>query len=354
MKQNEIIGKLSSAHDWLEDPSAVTGGIGEKSVRSIIENARRVSDLVLPEDKDAIRKLASDIESMVNGLCELRDEGKAASPQAQSLGRSINIKVKELNNLVNRAVQNVERSGPQGPAHTVAGKYEQATKWLSNLEFDDKGIGQQATKAMILDGRKIAQSCTPAQREDILSLCNEVEMLQRQLEDLCACGMGHSPRAQELAIKLNKKLVELKKMIENALISRVVEDFIDIYSPLKQFTEAVQLPEDVPNREIIFKEKARNLSQFSYRISQTARNVAVGLAQNKRLSEGLISFSNEVESLTPQIINAGQIRFSHPDNKSADEHFENLKSQYQNNLEKLRSMVDEAVDSVNFVNASGN
>ena len=73
---NAILSKLAPAHDWLEDPTAVTGGVGEKSVRSIVENAKRIADLVLPEDRDPIRKSANDIESMTNSLCELRDEGK--------------------------------------------------------------------------------------------------------------------------------------------------------------------------------------------------------------------------------------------------------------------------------------
>ncbi|XP_075589634.1 vinculin isoform X2 [Dermatophagoides farinae] len=349
---NAILSKLAPAHDWLEDPTAMTGGVGEKSVRSIIENARRISDLVLPEDKDPIRKSANDIESMTNALCELRDEGKIATPQAQSLGHSINNQLKNLSNLVNRAIQNLERSGIQGPAHTVSGRVDQASKWLSNLSFDDKGIGSQAIKALVQDGRKIGQSCNPAQREDLYNLCNQVEMLQKQLEDLCRRGLGHTPQAQELARKLKLKLRELNKMIEQALITRVVDDFIDIVTPLKQFTDAVHMAEGTPNRENNFQEKANNLSQFSQRVANTARNVGAGLAKNKRLAEGLMNYSNQIESLTPQLISAGRIRFTHPDNKSADEHFENLKSQYQENLERLRNMVDEAVDSVSFVNAS--
>lgn len=297
--------------------------------------------------------MASDIGSMVDALCELRDEGKAATPQAQSLGRAINNKLKELNGLVNRAIQNIERTGTQGPAHTVSGKFEQASKWLSNLNFDDKGVGQQAIKAIVQDSRRIGQSCPSAQREDIYDLCNEVESLSRQLDDLCRRGLANSPQAQEISRKLNKKLLDLKKLIEKALITRVVDDFIDIYTPLKQFIDAVHAPEATPNRERNFQEKANNLSQFSQRISQTARNVASGLAPNKRLAEGIINLSNDVESITPQLINAGRIRFTHPDNKSADEHFENLKTQYQDNIEKLRALVDESVNSVGFVNASG-
>jgi vinculin len=42
--------------------------------------------------------------------------------------------------------------------------------------------------------------------------------------------------------KLSHKLEELKKMIQDAVVSRVVEDFVDINTPLKQFTDAVHVP----------------------------------------------------------------------------------------------------------------
>lgn len=42
---------------------------------------------------------------------------------------------------------------------------------------------------------------------------------------------------------LSHKLHELKEKIQNAVVNRVVEDFVDIISPLRHFTEAVRVPE---------------------------------------------------------------------------------------------------------------
>ena len=56
-------------------------------------------------------------------------------------------------------------------------------------------------------------------------------------------GQGNSPQAQNLARQLAYKLHQLKNNIQGALVDRVVEDFCDITSPLKQFTEAVLAPE---------------------------------------------------------------------------------------------------------------
>jgi vinculin len=81
---------------------------------------------------------------------------------------------------------------------------------------------------------------------------------------LCRSGQGNSPQAQAVAkydifvvtgLKiflnnnnfffrlLSQKLDELKDKIQGALVDRVVEDFIDITTPLKQFTDAVLTPE---------------------------------------------------------------------------------------------------------------
>ena len=80
-------------------------------------------------------------------------------------------------------------------------------------------------------------------RGEITALCNEVESLSHQLSDLCRRGQGNTPQAQQLAKTLSQKLNLLKDSIQSALVNRVVEDFVDIVSPLKQFTDAVLTPE---------------------------------------------------------------------------------------------------------------
>lgn len=57
--QNAIASKLPTCHDWLEDPRAVVGGVGEKAVRSLLEYAQKVADRALPPDRDAIKKVSA-------------------------------------------------------------------------------------------------------------------------------------------------------------------------------------------------------------------------------------------------------------------------------------------------------
>lgn len=49
----------------------------------------------------------------------------------------------------------MERSGVQQPAHTVAGRLEQAQRWLNNPSLDDKGLGQQAIGLIVEEGKRV-------------------------------------------------------------------------------------------------------------------------------------------------------------------------------------------------------
>ncbi|XP_043197317.1 vinculin-like isoform X4 [Amphibalanus amphitrite] len=351
--ENAIAAKMQPATDWLQDPLAVRGGVGEKSLRSIVELSGRVADRALPQDRDAINKMAGDVTSMTDALCELRSSGQGTSPQAQGLARSLQGQLGDLHGLVRRAVANVERAGVRQPAHTLAGRLEQARRWLQTPDGPDRELGQRAIQLVVEEGRRAADNLSGQPRQQVLSLCDEVEGLSRQLADLVRRGQGNTPQAQALAKQLSAKLQQLKDRIQNALVGRVVEDFVDICTPLKQFTEATLAPEGTPGREQNFSDKADNLQRFSTRAARTGRMVAsAGASGNKKLSEALQASANEVESLSPQLVNAGSIRLQHPQNRAADEHFENLRRQYAESISRVRDLSDEAIDAAKFIRQS--
>ena len=53
------------------------------------------------------------------------------------------------------------------------------------------------------------------------------------------------------------------------------------------------------------------------------------------------------------MIKAARIVMLNPDNQAATEHFELLKRQWTDNVERLRNLVDEVVDAAAFVKAQG-
>ncbi|XP_076295915.1 vinculin isoform X4 [Lasioglossum baleicum] len=359
--QSAIESRIRAAYDWLDDGLALRGGVGEKSLRQIVEQAQRLADRYLPPSQaEPLNKLSSQIVTMTNALCELRQNERGTTPQAEALARGIKEKVNELRSSIASAIVAADKSGTTQTAHTVAGRLEQANKWLLNPQHDDKGLGQRAIALIIHEGKKnqqhvasVAEGLPGIHKAEILQLCDEVDNLSHQLGDLCAHGQGNTPRAQEIARQLSHKLYELKNRIQQAVVSRVVEDFIDITTPLKQFTDAVLAPEGTPGRDQNFNDRTHALQTFSNRAAKTARMVAAGgSGGNKKLAEALAASASQVESLTPQLINAGRIRMTYPNSKAADEHFENLRQQYAETMQRARALCDEATDSGDFIRTS--
>ncbi|XP_020715469.1 vinculin [Ceratitis capitata] len=343
---NAINNKSELANDWLSNPYALKGGVGEKALRQIIDNANEISERCLPQDAYPIRRLADEIAAMTNSLCELRQDGKGTSPQAESLARAIRGKLGDLQSLVRNAVVGVDKAGLQQTAHTIQGRLEQAVKWLEHPEINDGGLGERAVNLIVEEGRKVAEGCPGHQKAEIMQLCDEVERLKRQ-------AAGNTPAAKEAAKLLTHKLHELKAAVQNALVNRIVQDFMDVSTPLKQFTEAVMLPEGTPGREQNFNQKSNNLQAFSDRASKTSRMVAAGGAcGNKKIAEILLSSANQVDSLTPQLVNAGRIRMNYPASKAADEHLQNLKQQYADTVLRMRTLCDQATDPSDFIKTS--
>ncbi|KAL6264199.1 hypothetical protein P5V15_004281 [Pogonomyrmex californicus] len=156
--QSAIESRIRAAFDWLDDGKALRGGVGEKSLRQIIEQALRLAECYLPPSQaEPISKLASQIITMTDALCELRQNEKGTAPQAEALARSIKEKLNELRSLVASALVAADKSGIAQTAHTVAGRLEQANKWLLNPQHDDKGLGKRAIALIIHEGKKNEQ-----------------------------------------------------------------------------------------------------------------------------------------------------------------------------------------------------
>jgi len=348
-----IDGKMQGAQDWLRDPMAVQGGVGEKSLRSIVELAEKVAERSLPLDAEHLRRLAGDVSAMTDALCELRAEGRGATPQAENLARNIQSRLGEVAASVGQAASRLEKSGIQQPAPTVTGRLEQCRRWLEQPGVDDRGVGPQALQLIIDEARKVAEGLPPYLKSEILGLCSRVEAEQGRLLEAVRRGEASLPQAVSIARSLTNNIGAVADCIQGALVDRVVDDFVDIATPLKQFTDCVLTPADPTTREHVFDVKSANLVNFSNRVVSTAKLVATGnTSGNKKLAEALLATAGQVESLTPQLVNAGRIRMVYPENKAADEHFENLRRQFAETVTLTRTLADEATDSARFVGQS--
>ncbi|TMS37306.1 hypothetical protein L596_004265 [Steinernema carpocapsae] len=348
---------LTAALDWLGNPRDRPGAIGEKAIRRICDYSEKIAARALPEDSSVIRRAVSDIMSMADAICELRTQGRydnqgLAASCAQKLKELVG--TKEIDGVLPGVITRTERFGGAHPAHTLGGRLEQALRWLENPHIDDNGLGLQAIKSMLDEARNLADTLNPADRNTLLGICSDIDRLASQLADLERRGLGNSPEAHALRAQLRDKLRELADFMKRVLTDKVVEDFADITTPLKQFVDAVYAPPHAPNREGNLEDRGRNLENHSSRCTSTALLVAkCGPCKNKRTVEALIDTAHQVNAMTPQVINAGRIRL-HNNTESADQHFDNLRRTYADALNRLRSHVDDAIDTADFVYASEN
>ena len=348
-----IDSRMQQAMDWLRDPMAVEGGMGEKSLRNIIEMTHKIADKSLPIDAEHLRRLASDVTSLTNSLCELRATGRGATPQSENLARNIQSRLAEVVASVSQAANRLEKSGIQQPAPTIVGRLEQCRRWLEQPGVDDRGVGSAALQLIVEEARKVGDSLTGSKQAEIMGLCSKIESEQGRLVEAIRRGEANSPQAVSLAKSLSSKVTALTDCIQGALVDRVVEDFVDILTPLKQFTDCILTPGDPATREQVFNTRSGQLVHFSDRVSNTAKLVATGnTAGNRKIAEALLTSAEQVESLTPQLVNAGMIRMVYPENKAADEHFENLRKQFAETVLLTRTLADEATDSGKFVGQS--
>ncbi|VDM60306.1 unnamed protein product [Angiostrongylus costaricensis] len=346
---------LTAALDWLADSRAQPGAVGEKAIRRILDYADRIASRALPEDSYAIKRSISEIQSLTDAICELRAHGRYDN---EGLAASCAEKLKELigtkhsSGILPDALLNAQRIGGAHPAHTAAGRLEQALRWLDNPGMDDGGLGLRAVKLMTEDARRLADRLNPQDRAHLYDLCSDIDRLANQLADLEQRGLGNTSEANAIRQQLKDKLRGLADFMKRILTDRVVEDFADITTPLKQFVEAVHAEPHVPNREVNFSDKADRLRQHSGNMTSTARLVATcGPCKSKNTIEAIIDTAEKVDQMTPQLVNAGKIRL-HNQTDAAEQHFENLHRQYGDALHRLRSHVDDAIDTHEFVRAS--
>ncbi|XP_041466870.1 vinculin-like isoform X2 [Lytechinus variegatus] len=348
-----ITNQMTMAQTWLANPNGEPGGLGEKAVRDILRDARRVADRLEGPQRERLLAAINEIEAMMNELCDLRAKGQGNSPRALQLSKQIGERLENLHRMVDGSVKEAIRSGVTRTAYTLAGKVEQAQKWLRNPAQDDKGVGRKAIAGIVAQGRKVAQNLTGPERSELLRLCDEVEGLSQQITDLVNRGQGNSPACLEAARRLAEKLPVLQKAIENALVREVADVFMDTTTPLKELERAAKAPINVPDRQQTYTSKATIFLRHANKLSDTAKLVAEAGASNDRpLVVELNTKAQEVKDLAPQVVAAGKVLLLNPDEPNAVAHFDELKKEYVGKVEALTDLVDQAVDTVEFVKAS--
>lgn len=343
-----IARRLDAAQAWLADPNG--GPEGEENIRALLAEAKRIADLCEdPKERDDIRRSISEIAGLTARLVELRKQGKGDSPEARALAKQIGAALLTLQSKTNRAVANMR---PAKPAVTLEGKMEQALRWVNNPGVDDRGVGQAAIRGMVGEGRRLAGGLLGPYRQDMTGRCDRTEALMTSLADMAGRGEAEAPHARATAAQLQDSLKDLRQHMQEVMTQEVSDVFSDTTTPIKLLAVAATAPPDAPNREEVFDERAGNFETHAGRLGATAEKAAAVGTANKTTVEGIHAAVKHARELTPQVTSAARILLKNPGNKAAYEHFDTMKNQWIDNVERLTGLVDEAIDTKSLLDAS--
>ncbi|XP_029305533.1 vinculin-like isoform X3 [Cottoperca gobio] len=394
-----IARRLDAAQAWLADPNG--GPEGEENIRALLAEAKRIADLCEdPKERDDILRSISEITGLTARLMELRKQfklqhrvtnrwhilpawkiccclstlgisptirflfeyvvqqmglwylgggGKGDSPEARALAKQIGAALLTLQSKTNRAVANMR---PAKPDVTLEGKMEQALRWANNPGVDDRGVGQAAIRGMVGEGKRLAGGLIGPYRQDMIGRCERTEALMTSLADMAGRGEAEAPQARATAAQLKDSLKDLRQHMQEVMTQEVSDVFSDTTTPIKLLAVAATAPPDAPNREEVFEERAGNFEAHAGRLGVTAEKAAAVGAGNKSTVEGIHAAVKHSRDLTPQVTSAALILLKNPGNKAAYEHFDTMKNQWIDNVEKLTGLVDEAIDTKSLLDAS--
>uniref|UniRef100_A0AAX7VJF8 Vinculin n=1 Tax=Astatotilapia calliptera TaxID=8154 RepID=A0AAX7VJF8_ASTCA len=343
-----IAKRIDAAQNWLADPNS--GTEGEENVKAVLMEARKIADMCEdPKERDDIMRSVGEIAAMTAKLSDLRRQGKGDTPEARALAKQIATALQNLQSKTNKAVAN---SRPAKAAVHLEGKIEQAQRWIDNPTVDDSGVGQTAIRGLVAEGHRLANALPGPYRQELLGKCEQVEQLMAQLADLAARGEGDSPQARAVAQQLQAALKDLKGKMQEAMTQEVSDIFSDTTTPIKLLAVAATAPLDAPNRDEVFDERAANFENHANKLGTTAEKAAAVGTANKSTVEGIQAAVKSTRDLTPQVVSAARILLRNPGNQAAYEHFETMKNQWIDNVEKMTGLVDEAIDTKSLLDAS--
>jgi len=251
---------------------------------------------------------------------------------------------------VMRILEESAQSDGSGRSNGVSGlnlsemTFHEVTKKISQMLSStslDSQLNQQVIQQIVELGYKISEGFDGPTKNEILDSCNELDRVNHQ--------HGNNLNDTRARQTVTTTIQRLESTINEAVITRIIQDMADITSPLKQFTDAVLCQEAIARKRDLVEQKGGYLKQFSGRLSKTANIVAFANARNKQRSDSLLHLSSQVQNLTPQLVNAGTIKMTYPENKAADENFENLRKQYAAGVQTIRDFCDEAIDIKTFL-----
>nr|CAH8843008.1 unnamed protein product [Trichobilharzia regenti] len=400
MHMNKVAfdSRLQFVNDWISDSNcsaAMTAG--EKALNQVLNSAQKLANLdsTNPNCK-LILNLCDELKDLAQSLIHLRRNGQGNSTEANRIANALSTKLSQLSRLC-KEISLPHQQPSYNPlfrlARTLEGKLVQAQRWLADPRGPLRHIGLDACRSLVHGARNIILSSSSdyyhgcsndsintgkavnngsdsgVEDKDVneacFEACEHVERAADRLFTMSSQAMTPETKnaQQDLALAISRSLAHIWQTLVKILTTQVAEAYTDLVGPLRQLVESASPSSGSLPDQNDYNEKMKEFLAQCNQLVSTAELAACTTLSDVWRADALRYLASQLNELGGQVVLAGRavVLSSDPSvqlqlggaslKQATSDHFLMMRQHWSDTAERMRVLVDEAIDANAFISA---
>ncbi|CAH8526943.1 unnamed protein product [Schistosoma curassoni] len=399
MNKAAFDSRLQFVSDWISDSNcSVAMTAGEKALNQVLNSARNLANLnQTSSNSKAIIHLCDELNDYAQSLIHLRRSGHGNGSEASHIANTLSTKLNQLSRLCKDLSLRDHNGGGVGDqqhhtcnplfrlARTLEGKLVQAQRWLADPRGPLRHVGLEACRSLAQGARSIIMS---SDSNDVSANNNKINANSSPSEDkgtndVCLESCEHVERVsdklfaissqpltaeneisqQDLAMAISRSLAYIWQTLEKLLTTQIAEVYTDLVGPLRQLVESASPSSgNLPDQNDYNVKMKEFLTQCNQLVNTGELAAATKLSDVWR-SDALRCLTSQLNELGAQVVLAGRAVILSADpnlqlqpggaslKQATSDHFLMMRQHWTDTAERMRALVDEAVDANAFIAA---
>ncbi|CAH8506612.1 unnamed protein product [Heterobilharzia americana] len=382
---------------------------GEKALNQVLNSARNLANLDSTNtNSKTIMNLCDELDNCAQSLIRLRRNGQADGPEANRIANILSTKLNQLSRLCkdlslhDAGIHHRDHHQPQQQqqqqshqqhsynplfrlARTLEGKLVQAQRWLADPRGPLRHVGLEACRSLVQGARGIILSCN---KDDgnLNSIGDKMNgdnggVEDTDVNDACLEACEHVERAadrlfkmstqpitsetgnaqQDLALAISRSLAHVWQTLVKILTSQVAEAYTDLVGPLRQLVESVSPSSGNQPDQNEYNERMKDFLAQCNQLVNTAELAVTTTLSDIWRADALRCLASQLNELGGQVVLAGRavILSSDPSvqllsggvslKQATSDHFLMMRQHWSDTAERMRLLIDEAIDANAFI-----
>ncbi|CAH8507292.1 unnamed protein product [Schistosoma mattheei] len=387
MNKAAFDSRLQFVSDWISDSNcSVAMTAGEKALNQVLNSARNLANLnQTSSNSKAIIHLCDELNDYAQSLIHLRRSGHGNGSEASHIANTLSTKLNQLSRLCKDLSLRDHNGGGVGDqqhntcnplfrlARTLEGKLVQAQRWLADPRGPLRHVGLEACRSLAQGARsiimssdsndvsansnKISANSSPSEdkgtNDACLESCEHVERVSDKLFAISSQPLTaeNEISQQDLAMAISRSLAYIWQTLEKLLTRQIAEVYTDLVGPLRQLVESASPSSGNLPDQNDYNVKMKEFLTQSTKLSDVWR------------SDALRCLTSQLNELGAQVVLAGRAVILSADpnlqlqpggaslKQATSDHFLMMRQHWTDTAERMRALVDEAVDANAFIAA---